>query len=840
MEIVSRCPLRIATFVWKPSAGAHALTVVVKATFVLEPGVSQLAPEQDAIYDGEQYSDGDPKRSVYAPSDKALYKAKADVMLVGHAYAPNGQPVRSLMTRMVVGDIDKSVEVWCDRGFRIHDNQLLEGQRFIKMSLSWERAAGGAESNNPVGIRFDAPPNSYGMVALPNLQPPGKHVARRSDAFEPWGYGPMASAWPDRQRKIKNQLRPIPEGEWKDKTLSADFDYGYFQTAPADQQMEQIRPNERIVLENLHPEHARLVTALPGLMPMVIAERDTGEQEEVQLGADTLWIDTDRGICTVTWRGSIGLRHANEAKKVTLSLRGGEGMEEEVSDDLVHTIPPVPFQELVRGKADKDSALMTMVPGFGAQAGAGPIMPFAGGGVAKVAAPGPLGGAAADMALPFGRREPVVPPMPAVMPVAPVVVPPVVTMPAVVPAPVAVPAPPPLVTAPPLVEAPMAVSASVSPWSTAAKGVGALAPVINPGIGPMQSEALKIKETPMAVPSPISNEDPDRIVDEGAAKRGWKPVVIKSGDGSKGPPLSPNPVLGGAVAASDAAAAALRPKEGSEKKSASAVYISPPKAVIELLWYDPAAMPRIRRQPGWKEILGQIKSKAFEDELGVDSPPEKRQEARDKRDMAGLLARGDAVDFAGLQEALSNAVTEDGTFVAPLVLLAGELEFPFDELETLKATMAALTPLASGDKALKETLDTTAELLKTPWLQGASGIAEGLTAKLKEVYGRGNRVLPPRYLEGHTERMLLEQRAYQKRKVMGKVCIRSLLQMSGVNGGVPVYLPEALGQELPAFQRFSVRMVGEVRGKVDQYEGQDVAVRGWGVGRGLSQKTGRG
>jgi hypothetical protein len=187
--------------------------------------------------------------------------------------------------------------------------------------------------------------------------------------------------------------------------------------------------------------------------------------------------------------------------------------------------------------------------------------------------------------------------------------------------------------------------------------------------------------------------------------------------------------------------------------------------------------------------------------------------------------------MAGIEAALASAVTEDGTFVPPLVLAAGELEFPFDELETLKATMAALSPLASGDKRLKETLDTTEELLKTPWLKGASGIAEGLTAKLKEVYGQGNRMLPPRYLENHTERILLEQRAYQKRTVLGKVCIRSLLSVPGAQGGVPVYLPESLGQELPSFQRLSVRVIGEVRGRVDQYEAQEVAMRGVAVGR---------
>ncbi|WP_437628023.1 DUF2169 domain-containing protein [Sorangium sp. So ce1151] len=49
-------------------------------------------------------------------------------------------------------------------------------------------------------------------------------------------------------------------------------------------------------LENLHPEHPRLVTSLPGLRPRALAERASGGQEELALLCDTLWIDADRGL----------------------------------------------------------------------------------------------------------------------------------------------------------------------------------------------------------------------------------------------------------------------------------------------------------------------------------------------------------------------------------------------------------------------------------------------------------------------------------------------------------------------------------------------------------------
>lgn len=301
MDVLSFCPLRVSGFTWQPSINAFTHTVVVKGTFRQLPNESALAERQDAP----------------SESDCAPYKPKADVILVGHAFAPGKQPARSWMTRLVVGEIDKSIEVWCDRVFRWQDGTLLEGPRITKMPLVWERAAGGPETSNPVGMRFDAAPDRYGMVPIPNLQPAGMYVSSRADTFAPMGFGPIAWEWP---RTSIQQSRLDPG--WRERAFPPHFNYGYFQLAPADQQVSAIRANERIVLENLHPEHGRLVTNLPGMTPRAVLDRATGEREEVRLSADTLWIDTDRGTCSVVWRGRIALRHATEAGRIAVWLEG--------------------------------------------------------------------------------------------------------------------------------------------------------------------------------------------------------------------------------------------------------------------------------------------------------------------------------------------------------------------------------------------------------------------------------------------------------------------------------------------------------------------------------------
>jgi hypothetical protein len=318
MDVVSTSPLRVASSLWQPRAGAWALTVVCKATFRIEPGVSPLADAQEAPDEEEAHWDDDPARSLRAPGDLAPFKAGADVLVTGHAFAPAGQPARTLPVRVQAGAVDKRIDVWCDRIFW-QDGQLLEGRPFARMPLRWERAAGGPGTVNPVGLRFDAPPDARGAVPVPNLQPAGVHVARRGDTFAPAGLGPVAAGWPGRAGKLGKHAAGWSHARWRERPLPPDLDRAYFNTAPPDQRLPSIEPDERIVIEHLHPDHPRLETQLPGVRPVARLTSGGRAGEDIALVADTLWIDTDRGIAMVVWRGRVPLRTAAEEGRVTVS-----------------------------------------------------------------------------------------------------------------------------------------------------------------------------------------------------------------------------------------------------------------------------------------------------------------------------------------------------------------------------------------------------------------------------------------------------------------------------------------------------------------------------------------
>jgi hypothetical protein len=317
MDVVSRCPLRAASRISPSARGGFTLTVVCKATFLLMPGESPLHTEQEEPNEEDNYWDDDPGRSLYSPNDLIPFKPRADILLVGHAFAPGQAPARSILTRLVVGGVEKGIEAFCDRSFTL-DGALREGPKVTRVPLRYERAAGGPGTWNPVGMRPDVT-DAYGSIALPNMQRPGLLVASREDFIEPVGYGPLAPTWPTRQEKLGYLSTIWDYSKWYTATPPDRLDYSFFNVAPPDQQASEIRPNERIVLENLHPEHPRLVTSLPGIRPRAVVER-LGRRDEVKLTADTLWIDTALSMCTVVWRGQFALAHRQEAGTVAISL----------------------------------------------------------------------------------------------------------------------------------------------------------------------------------------------------------------------------------------------------------------------------------------------------------------------------------------------------------------------------------------------------------------------------------------------------------------------------------------------------------------------------------------
>jgi hypothetical protein len=168
-------------------------------------------------------------------------------------------------------------------------------------------------------MRYDKK-DLFGAIALPSLQRPGLYVTRPEDLSEPAGYGPIAPEWPTRAARLGPLANTFSPTRWYETPLPDDIDPSFFNVAPPDQRLREVRLDERLVLEGLTPDQGRFVTQLPALAPQAIVERAMGRRDPLSLRADTLWIDTSRRICTVTWRASVALTHASEGGRIIVTM----------------------------------------------------------------------------------------------------------------------------------------------------------------------------------------------------------------------------------------------------------------------------------------------------------------------------------------------------------------------------------------------------------------------------------------------------------------------------------------------------------------------------------------
>jgi hypothetical protein len=864
MELVSLCPLRAASIVWQPARGAYALTVVVRATFDLAPAESPLAKHQEHPSDADNHWNDDPARSVHVASDLAPFKARADITLVGHAFAPRAEPVHSLVAGLLVGEVDKSIEVFGQRTFT-QAGELREGARFTKMPLRWERAAGGPDTMNPVGMRPDAA-DLYGAVAVPNLQPTGLLVTTPADFIQPIGFGPVAPSWPQRREKLGRHAATWSTATWTGQPWPDDIDPSFWNAAPPDQQIAAIRDNERIILQNLHPKHGRLVTSLPGLRPKAFVETTSAAPSELPLVCDTLHIDTDRAACALTWRGQLPLEGPAQPGTVLIAMEGpGQRITWDDILALRSEARPTPSRHhwIPEDEGDREPEEPS------SRRIAGPTVPSASSlprrrprdpltGTLEASSSSPKQGDALPfvkqdqpVALPTepraARAEPRISRIPgsdiedpdtastsdrptgsdatpawlaasgsAVMrspvyegasaPQSPAAVPPgLASLEPAPPARMPIPATPPGAIPPP-------------PAELLTPPAAVIAPPVN--LSPWATSSMSA----MAPAAPITNVP-------------WSPSPQDPGRGAPGPQdpwdtrvLGHGPA-GGAVAASDAAAAAsteaaiVAPPDDDPAKAQPAIAPTRGHAreYLDLLWYDRESVARVRSTKAFRPALEQSAPKDAGWLDDIEEPVKEAPEVADRRDILRVMTRSAPVESEGMSQALADAIDEDGLFTTPLILASSDLTFPFDEIETLKAMVAVSNPLVGADKKLRETVDAATDVLKSEW-PAPPDVLDALIVRIKEAFSQGPRAVAPGYLESCTEKRLLEGRHYQKKTVLGEPRVRALLATHSSSTPIPTYLPDALSKKLPLFQRIKATLIAEVHGQQDQYEAHPIAL----------------
>lgn len=895
MDIFAIAPFAAGSLKWQETPGQWTLTLVCKLTLALEPGVCAVAPAAEPIHTRDQRREGSRGEGIYAPSDLVPHKAYPEVLLVGRVTAPPEAAARGEVAHLTVGAVE---------------------------------------------------------LTLP-LPAPGEE-----DAEVP--LGPVAARWPDRPDGRGPVTITFAPSAVIEAPLSADPDEVFFQSAPADQHLSELPPDEQITLLHLHPHVEHLATRLPGIRPRTRVEIEGMPPWELELSADTLWIDTDRSICTLTFRGQLPLDGRDQPGRIFIGVERpgeevqfaeapaetvrkpsflpaapvpppppaagllGQPLEEDDEDDIEQTqtnddalgrtrAQPVPFatsRALPFGPGPSEGGYRRSAPppspSHPSQPG-GPVRaqthpspaqirsrtPTWLGGMEVERRTGPPGDSTAE--IPAARHVPLSPP-PRPSQVGGVAAP----------APLA--AAPSTNTLSPASHAPLPPSGAVPPArASVATAAGAPPPIRTPPPPPPLSQILRQAEPAPVNLAAASNRAAG--LDEGAAldpysapqpAQGAPPAplhrpstpsfpavggttvgqatVAAGGDLRPVPPPRPSSVdvladaaparrrndpralaTAAFLGAADASTAAAGPRDDGPREKEKAPPAQPaggtaPRTLIELLWFSPDLPPRLAAHEVWRSFAEpdrppEAEEPVIEEELPPDAPPRRKkkpppppektpeEKARQERaHVTRVLARGaPSLDIEG---ALFSAATEDGVLEPPLLVVPGDLELPFDEVETLKVLVSAAAPLALGDKKLKETLDLANEALGTP-LGSSPEVAASFSMRIREAWIRANRILSPDYLDVHTRRVLLEQRKYQLRDLMGAQWIRALLHAPMTERPVPAYLPAELVRRLPLFVKFPARLIAEALPAQDQNETHSASLRVFALSRAVTGQRGR-
>ncbi|UHM93053.1 DUF2169 family type VI secretion system accessory protein [Rahnella victoriana] len=303
--------------------------------------------------------------SVLLESDLAPFKPACDVIINASAQTPGGQACTDLPVSVVIKDASGAVvfskevlvtgECFFQQNAVTQKWSLSEPQPFTSLPLRWESAFGGecrievheqtshslpdkskltqqqraqhpqapyaplahaVDENNPLGIGFITP--WYARAKQPERYPAPriidpKHPISADDfaaliagdaemagpQFRPAGLGCIGRTWLPRRA-----LAGSYDEEWLAKRhpyLPADFDFGYWNCAPDDQQIAYPKLPLSVTLQGLSSQ-GLLSFTLPDHVAFILLRMENGMLLPQGMHLDTLHIDVDHLDVTVCWR----------------------------------------------------------------------------------------------------------------------------------------------------------------------------------------------------------------------------------------------------------------------------------------------------------------------------------------------------------------------------------------------------------------------------------------------------------------------------------------------------------------------------------------------------------
>lgn len=326
---VARLPAEVLEFLGP--GGRRGTSVIVKATFTIGGERPELAAEQLPL--ASDVPGGDPRTTALRyESDFVPWKPRADALCVGHASIAGGKPVTHCVVGFGVGDWLKQILVTGNRSWKVGiarlGNTPTDPEPFTTMPVSSEHAYGGGDpadatgvrtfAQNPIGKGYTTSSRALDGLPLPNLEDPANRIRSWKDQPAPRSFGPVGRTWQPRfARAGTYDARWLEPGA---PALPSDFDEGYYNCAPQDQQIPgYLRGDEKVRVVNMHPVHSDLTFRLPRLRIRCLADAERAgrrQLEDVPTHLDTLWIDMDALLLTLVWRARLDETTADGVRRL--------------------------------------------------------------------------------------------------------------------------------------------------------------------------------------------------------------------------------------------------------------------------------------------------------------------------------------------------------------------------------------------------------------------------------------------------------------------------------------------------------------------------------------------
>ena len=339
MQLDNLTPFAALGYAMQDVRGQHYRVVAIKVGYAIEHGAggqSTLRVLDDkpvALTLADEHYGEAGLSSVRRESDLAPFKPRCDVIVLGHAHAPDGRPAQQWPVRLRLSAptgatlLDKSLAVSAPHTFRkgLMGWRIDKGTPVVRVPLRWEHSLGGTSRvpnprhpmhpdeaqylldevclSNPLGCgwfeqrffkladkagqalpeawpapcvlsagtRFEAPL----QVAHPHEELDAAAMARvaRDYPRQPAGFGFLGRAWAPRLARAGTYDAHWQDTRWP--ALPEDFDFAYWNGAPEDQQIDWPPPDTTVELWNLldpaRAPHGHVRLRLPGHRAFVMA-----------------------------------------------------------------------------------------------------------------------------------------------------------------------------------------------------------------------------------------------------------------------------------------------------------------------------------------------------------------------------------------------------------------------------------------------------------------------------------------------------------------------------------------------------------------------------------------